>query len=136
MNGVVEGKVVLPIARNLMSVPHAINHNSFEESVKETFPGCPILGTTAAGEICDGDSLDNTTILSFSRFENITVKTALLERNDDLFEGGGYLEKELNTSEIKLAILFGCGIKNDGAINDISAPLTLANFKQALVQVA
>jgi hypothetical protein len=35
VNGVVEEKVALPIARNLMSVPHAINHNSFEDSSKD-----------------------------------------------------------------------------------------------------
>jgi hypothetical protein len=35
LNGAIEAKGILPIAKNLMNVQHAINHNSFEGSSKD-----------------------------------------------------------------------------------------------------
>ena len=35
VNGAIELKGVLPIAKNLMNVQHAINHNSSEDSSKD-----------------------------------------------------------------------------------------------------
>lgn len=85
--------------------------------ITEIFPGAPIIGTTTAGEIMDGESLDQTTIISFSLFDKTRVRTALVVQNDDLYQAGVDLGAAITQPEMKAAIVFGCGIKNGGAIN-------------------
>ncbi len=87
------------------------------DDLRAVFPEAAIVGTTTAGEIYDGESLDKTTVISITQFEHTQVQTALIKQNQDLFAGGLQLAKALHSPEIKLAILFGCGIKDGGAIN-------------------
>lgn len=98
------------------------------QELREVFSGSPILGTTTAGEILDGESIDQTTVISFSQFDSATVTSALLYDDEDLTQGGRQLAKSLEQPEMKLAILFGCGIKDNGAVN--GEPL-LQGFQQA-----
>jgi c-di-GMP phosphodiesterase len=98
------------------------------KAITEFFPDAPILGTTTAGEIMDGAALDRTTVISFACFEKTRVSSALVGQNDDLFDAGLALAATVAEAETKLVIVFGCGIKNGGAIN--GEPL-LAAFQKA-----
>lgn len=97
-------------------------------SLVGTFPDAAIIGTTTAGEIINDASLDQTTVISFTRFDSTHVRSALALQNEDLFHAGQQLGSEVGRPDTKLAILFGCGIKNGGAIN--GEPL-LAGFQEA-----
>ncbi|MDK9707438.1 MAG: FIST C-terminal domain-containing protein [Desulforhopalus sp.] len=92
------------------------------------FPGVPILGATTAGEIMDGASLEKTTVINFSRFDKTTVQTAFIDQNDDMHDAGRRLGLALARKDCRLAIVFGCGIKDGGAVN--GEPL-LAGFQEA-----
>lgn len=93
----------------------------------ESFPGCPILGTTTAGEIMDGHPLDNSIIINVTRFDHTRIKTSLAVQNEDLYLAGEQLADEITRQDTRLVLLFGCGIKNGGAIN--GEPL-LSAFKK------
>lgn len=85
--------------------------------VTSVFPGAVIIGTTTAGEIMDGKTLDNTSIVSITSFEKTRISTALITQNEDLYAAGEQLALTLNGAEVQLAIVFGCGIRNGGAVN-------------------
>lgn len=98
------------------------------EAITSIFTGCSILGTTTAGEIFEGESVEQATIISFTHFSSSTVISAMFDQDDDLYEGGKKLASSLKQPGVKLAILFGCGIKNNGAVN--GEPL-LQGFQEA-----
>lgn len=100
--------------------------------ITKTFPSVPLLGTTTAGEIMNAESLDHTTVINFTQFDQTRVCSALVDQNDDLYHAGLKLADRIGQPDTQLAILFGCGIKNGGAIN--GEPL-LAGFQKALPQV-
>ena len=82
------------------------------DQLKSRFPGAPILGTTTAGEILDGKSLDNSTVLGITCFENSRVRSSLVAQNDDLPAAGRALGISLGQPDTKVVIAFGCGIKD------------------------
>lgn len=98
------------------------------DTLTENFPGVPVIGTTTAGEIMNDDSLEQTTVVNFTSFNSTMVCTALADQNEDLHSAGIQLASSINSPDTKLAILFGCGIKNGGAIN--GEPL-LAGFQES-----
>ncbi|MGB3210366.1 MAG: FIST N-terminal domain-containing protein [Desulforhopalus sp.] len=100
--------------------------------ITRIFPGVQILGTTTAGEIMDGESFDKTTVINFTQFENTEVRTALADENEDLYSTGLQLGEAVYQPGIKLAIVFGCGIKEGGAVN--GEPL-LAGFQKSCPRV-
>ncbi len=112
--------------------PEYIYITGLINELKEVFPGTAILGTTTAGEIFNGESLEKTTVISVTQFEHTHIKTALIEQNDDLFNGGLQLAETLHSPDNKLTVLFGCGIKDGGAIN--GEPL-LKGFQQGCPKV-
>ncbi len=118
------GKLLLQVFCGLPDKPYI---TKLIEELHTVFAGAAIVGTSTAGEICDGESLENTTVINVTQFDHTQVCTALLEQNEDLYTGGLQLAETIRTSEIKLAVLFGCGIKDGGAIN--GEPL-LKGFQQ------
>jgi len=108
---------------------------NLRDETMRIFPGAQILGTTTAGEIMDGESFDKTTVINFMQLHKTEVHTALVGGKDDLYEVGLQLGRTLRRPNPRLAILFGCGIKDGGAVN--GEPL-LAGFQKAcpLVTVA
>lgn len=102
------------------------------EDLKEIFPDVAIIGTTTAGEIMNEESLDRTTVISFTHFEETQVCSAMVEQNDDLYGAGMKLAAKIRQAETKLVIVFGCGIKNGGAIN--GEPLLCA-FQKACPKI-
>lgn len=95
-------------------------------NITHEFPGAQLIGATTAGEIMEGESLDQTTVINFTQFAMTEVHSAITNQNHDLFQAGCQLATDTGKPDTKLAILFGCGIKNGGAIN--GEPL-LAGFQ-------
>lgn len=100
--------------------------------ISADFPGATILGTTTAGEILDDKSLDRSTVINFTQFQETGIRVAMVDQNDDLYAAGLQLGEQICTSDTKVAIIFGCGIKEGGAIN--GEPL-LAGFQKAAPEV-
>jgi len=80
------------------------------------FPGATVLGTTTAGEIAKGQSLELSVVISITCFSEATIRCALVTQNDDLAAAGEQLAAELAQPEIKAIIAFGCGIKDKRTI--------------------
>lgn len=91
--------------------------NNLLDELRDSFPNACIIGTTTAGEILEGESLDQTTIISVTGFQTTTVSSSLLTENENLLSGGASLTSAQPQETVKLAIVFGCGIKDGGAIN-------------------
>ena len=94
-----------------------------DEAVRRTvvklgsvLPGATLLGTTTAGEIVEGQSLDQSVIVNVTCFSDATIRCALVTQNDNLVEAGEQLAAQLAQPEIKAIIAFGCGIKNKRTI--------------------
>jgi diguanylate cyclase (GGDEF)-like protein len=95
----------------------------------DAFPGAPILGTTTAGEIIDGQSVENTILINVTRFQSTWVRTALVTHNDDLRIAGRQLGTSLRTPNTKAALVFGCSVRNGQTLN--AEPL-LAGLQEEL----
>lgn len=93
-------------------------------NLTEVFPNTPIVGTTTAGEICDGKVQDNTVVVNFSFFESTVVKSSIA--NCDLQSVGKTLANDLVDSQPQAVILFGCSIKDGNKINATQLLTTLA----------
>ncbi len=90
---------------------------SLIEEIRSVFPETSIIGTSTAGEIMDGESLDEEIIINFSFFSHTRIRTTLITRNDDLHKTGTDIATSLNQDDTKALILFGCGLKEGKAIN-------------------
>lgn len=77
-------------------------------------PESEIIGLTSAGEIFEGKILSNSTILSFTIFENVKLKTILIENDNNEVELGNKIFKKLVSDDTKLIILFSDGLVTDG----------------------
>lgn len=82
------------------------------DGLKRRFPGASILGTTTAGEVLAGQSLDNSTVVSITCFEHSTARSSLVCQNDDLHAAGRALGISVKQPDTKVVIAFGCGIKD------------------------
>ncbi|MEM6613715.1 MAG: diguanylate cyclase [Cyanobacteria bacterium P01_C01_bin.72] len=83
----------------------------------EVFPNTPIVGTTTAGEICDGQAWNNTVVINFSFFESTVVKSSIVNCNGDLQLAGKTLARNFANSQPQALIVFGCSIKDGNKIN-------------------
>jgi len=79
----------------------------------DIFPKAIIIGSTTDGEIFNGESSRNGTILSFTHFEHSTLKYAV-EMSSDSFQRGKKLSTKLISSNSKLFILFSEGLNTNG----------------------
>ena len=98
-------------------VPEASYITGFLASLTEIFPEAAIIGTTTAGEIMNGGSLEGATVINFTHFERTWVSSGLVEENDDLHQTGERLAAKTVHEDTQVAIIFGCGIKDGGATN-------------------
>ncbi len=103
-----------------------------QKELRELFPGTPVMGMSTAGEILNGESRNNSILISFSFFRTSRIKICLIDQNENLHEAGVRMGKTLSQEETKAAILFGCGLKNGKFIN--SEPL-LGGLKESLGEV-
>lgn len=90
--------------------------NSLECIIKDLYKELPqaiIVGTTTDGEIKDNSITTLNTIVSISIFKNTQIKTSYVEENNS-FNNGFNLAKNLITSNTKLLILFTDGTTTNG----------------------
>lgn len=73
-------------------------------------PQAEIIGATTGGEILKKRVLDNSTIISFTVFEKTKIKTKLLNNNNNEYELGVNISKELTEKDTKVIILFSAGL--------------------------
>lgn len=98
------------------------------DQLKARFPSAAILGTTTAGEVFEGRSLDDSIVLNISCFEHSTVRSSLATQNDDLPEAGRLLGINLKQPDTKVVIAFSCGIKDKRTV--LAQPLLEALRQQ------
>lgn len=82
--------------------------------ITRLLPQAEIIGTTTAGEIFEGKSLHNQTILSFSTFQNVKIKTKLIHNDHNEFQLGQRIVHELVSKDTKVLIMFSDGLETKG----------------------
>ena len=87
--------------------------NNIIEEITSVLPQAEIIGTTTAGEIYKGSAFSNTTMISFTIFEKVQIKTKLLSNNNE-YELGINIVKELVEEDTKVVILFSDGLLTNG----------------------
>ena len=80
----------------------------------QLLPNAVIIGSTTDGEIMDGKVSSGKVVLSFTQFENTTLKTASIEHKKNGYHSGQYLAKELIGPDTKLLISFVDGLHTNG----------------------
>ncbi|MEL6441165.1 MAG: diguanylate cyclase [Cyanobacteria bacterium J06621_8] len=93
------------------------------QEITEVFPHTPIIGTTTAGEILDSQLTENSVVINISFFDSTIVRTALVDREDDLWSVGKNLARNLAEIAPEAIIIFGCSLK-DGRTLDASPILS------------
>jgi len=79
----------------------------------EIFPKAIVIGSTTDGEIVNGESSRNGTIISFTHFEHSSLQYAV-DMSADSFQRGKKLATKLVDSESKLFIIFSEGLQTNG----------------------
>jgi len=72
-----------------------------------------MIGSTTDGEIANGEFSRNTTVISFTQFENATLKYAI-DMNLDSYTRGQNIASKLLKDDSKLFILFSEGLHTNG----------------------
>jgi len=85
----------------------------FLSELNEVIPNAVVIGSTTDGEIANGESTRNTTVISFTQFENATLKYAV-DMTPDSFQRGEKLASKLISKNSKLFILFSEGLHTNG----------------------
>lgn len=65
----------------------------------------------------DGGVLDKNTVIAFSQFQKSWVLSGLVKENNDLYQSGRQLAAQTVQTDTQVSFVFGCGIKDGGAIN-------------------
>ncbi|MEN8146774.1 MAG: FIST N-terminal domain-containing protein [Campylobacterota bacterium] len=81
--------------------------------VHKLLPQATLIGTTTAGEIADGLMLEKETLLSFSLFDDITIKSSYAISPDSQ-KVGEALGRDIVSADTKAAILFADGLQHNG----------------------
>ena len=102
----------------LIQVFSAINDKNFISTLLSELtlllPEVVIIGSTTDGEIMDGKVSSNKIVLSFSQFDNTTLKATAVKHVSHGYNSGQYLAKALITSDTKLLIAFVDGLHTNG----------------------
>jgi len=114
------------IDRNRIGNSSSLLIQIFSASDQETFirnllseitallPDAVIIGSSTDGGIINGRVVSQSTILSFTQFENTTLKAAGVEHTDNGYESGRALAKALVGDDTKLLIAFSDGVHTNG----------------------
>ncbi|NPA60217.1 MAG: GHKL domain-containing protein [Epsilonproteobacteria bacterium] len=90
---------------------------SLLSKVLTLIPNAKIIGSTTDGEIIDGEIKSYATVLSFSVFENTTIKTCYIPKHgSDKLLAKNLYQKLDNPDKIKLMITFLDGLHSNGEI--------------------
>jgi signal transduction histidine kinase len=102
------------------------------QDIKKLIPHINIIGTTTDGEIIGDNTFENSTILSFSIFENTTISTHFTNISNNSYNTALTLISKFDTStKPKVAISFADGLNINGeeyinAFYDYDKELTIA----------
>ncbi|MEA3499052.1 MAG: FIST N-terminal domain-containing protein, partial [Campylobacterota bacterium] len=84
-------------------------------NILNNLPNAKIIGSTTCGEISNNGSLDNSTVISFSKFSQTTLETKLIKYDKSSFTTGQNFIKMFNNSDdLKLLISFTDGLNTNG----------------------
>jgi len=97
----------------------------------ENFPLSSLIGSTTDGEIKDGQVSTNTTVISFTIFEKVTLKTYISNEFENYFQAGVDLATNIIEKDSKVIISFIDGLLGNGeeylnGINSINQEIIVA----------
>ncbi len=78
------------------------------------FPLASLIGATTDGEICNGEVLTDSTVISFSIFEITTLHTFISNECRDFFQAGAQLAKSIVGKDTKVILSFIDGLSGNG----------------------
>jgi len=94
------------------------NNLSFIENITnyflENFPLSSLIGSTTDGEIKDGLVSTNTTVISFTTFEQVTLKTEITNQFENHFQVGKSIASKIIKEDTKVIISFIDGLLGNG----------------------
>jgi len=113
------------------------NIDFFKKTIKEIndiFPNSQIIAASTAGEIIDGNMLENSIVVSLSQFENSDFKTILIEEKNE--NDTAIKIYENLTKDSKLIILFNNPYENDAQailtkLQHLASKITIAGGNAA-----
>lgn len=85
--------------------------------IREVFPGVSVIGASTAGEIMDGEYLEQSILVNITFFKHTKVRSALISQNDDLELAGQKTGAAIDQKDVKAVIVFGSGTKDGKFIN-------------------
>lgn len=104
--------VLIQIFTSVNKIPFIKKLTSF---LKNIIPQCEIIGATTNGEINTNGVQTNSTLISFSVFNDTVIKTALKEYENSSYSLGENLVRSFEQNEdLKLLICFTDGIHTNG----------------------
>jgi len=97
--------------------------SSLISDLNTLLPDAVMIGSTTGGEIMNGKVSSGKVVLSFTQFENTTLKAASVEHKKDGYYSGQTIAKELIGADTKLLISFVDGLHTNGEkfLNGISS---------------
>lgn len=105
------------------------------ETLKSGLPQAAIIGASSSGEILNGEYSQRKVVLSFMCFENVKVKTAIVQNEKaNLYQSGKYLAESLIKENTKAILVYSHGnisekfepFKFIQGINEINPDIMLA----------
>jgi len=101
------------------------------DTLTSTLSHSVIIGATTDGEIYDGKSVSQKTILSFTTFQDVTVRAEIYDLNHSDFKVGRTIATNLYTKDTKALILFADGLTINGddlldGIYDVNKEIVIA----------
>ncbi len=92
-------------------------------TLNKLLPDAVIIGASTDGEIMNGKVSSSEIVLSFTQFEQTTLKVASVEHKEKGFVSGEYLAKTLIGESTKLLLAFADGLHTNGEefLNGVSS---------------
>lgn len=114
----------------LLQIFTGTNEQDFIEKLvtisKKYLPNIKIIGCTTAGEILNGKSLNNSTLFTFSSFENTQIKTSIKKREGSCLNLGKeilntFSKEDLDNSKVLISFASGLEINADEYLKGINS---------------
>ncbi len=99
-------------------------------NISNTLPHATLIGSSTAGEIIDGEMVEETTTLSFSIFEKTKIKAYDCKEQDSYILGLA-LSKKVFNKDVKCVISFVDGLLHNG--QDYLDGLSSMNYNKAVI---
>ncbi|MEA3289561.1 MAG: FIST N-terminal domain-containing protein [Campylobacterota bacterium] len=107
-------KVLLQIFTGVLDEDYI---NNMIRSIVNILPKINIIGSSTDGEIIDTEVKSNSTVLSFSIFEETSISIYKIEKFPSCYQTGKHLIKKIeNKDDAKAAIVFADGLNTNGEI--------------------